>query len=122
MFLLFFTTYMRCLLQSSDTPENCEFVRWVDPPTFHPHQKYIYYLQNRIFDLEREVSSGNKNDEEDDNNNGASSQKVPCTDLYCNCPCYRNKGPPSPPPPPPAIGGYYGEEATQFAMWGEYSE
>jgi hypothetical protein len=56
---LLFTTYMRYLLHSSDAPENCGFVRWVDPPPLHLHQEYIYYLQNRIFDLEREVSSGN---------------------------------------------------------------
>jgi hypothetical protein len=86
-------TYMRYLLQSSDAPENCLFVRWVDPPPLHPHQEYIYYLQDRIFDLEMEVSSGDKDEEEDDNNNSASSQEVSCTDSYCNCPCHRNKGP-----------------------------
>ena len=32
-----------------------------------------YYLQDRIFDLEREVSSGYKDDGQDDNNNGADS-------------------------------------------------
>jgi hypothetical protein len=73
MFLFFCTTYMRYLLQSLDAPKNCEFVRWVDPPPLHPHHEYVYYLQNHIFDLEWEVSSGNKDDEEDDNSNGASS-------------------------------------------------
>jgi hypothetical protein len=120
MFLFFCTTYMRYLLQPSDAPENCGFIRWVDPPPRHPHQEYIYYLQNRIFDLEREVSSGNKDDEEDDNSNGTNSQEVSCTDPYCNCPCHRNKGSPSPPPPLPAMGGYYGEGVTQFPIWGEY--
>jgi hypothetical protein len=37
MFLFFSKTYMRYLLQSSDAPENCGFVRWVDPPPLHPH-------------------------------------------------------------------------------------
>ena len=32
--------------------------------------QYIYYLQDRIFDLEKEISSGYKDDEQDDNNNG----------------------------------------------------
>jgi hypothetical protein len=45
------------LLQSLDSLENCGFVRWVDPPPLHPHQEYIYYLQNAIFDLEREKGS-----------------------------------------------------------------
>jgi hypothetical protein len=113
MFLFFCTTYLRYLLQSSDASENCGFVRWVDPPPLHPYQEYIYYLHNRIFNLEREVSSGNKDDEEDDNSNGASSQKVSCIDPYCNCSCHGNKGPQS---PPPAMGGYYGEGATRFAI------
>jgi hypothetical protein len=51
---------MRYLLHSSDAPENCGFVRWVDPPPLHLHQEYIYYLQNRIFDLEREVAAVTK--------------------------------------------------------------
>jgi hypothetical protein len=72
MFLLFSTTYMRYLLQSSDAPENCKFVWWVDPSPLDPDQEYIEYLQNRIFELEREVSSGDRNEEEDDNSNGAS--------------------------------------------------
>jgi hypothetical protein len=111
-FSIFFITYeisvavFRCL-------KNCTFVRWVDPPPLHPYQEYIYYLHNRIFNLEREVSSGNKDDEEDDNSNGASSQKVSCIDPYCNCSCHGNKGPQS---PPPAMGGYYGEGATRFAI------
>jgi hypothetical protein len=37
------------------------------------HAEYIYYLQDRISDLEREISSGYKDDEHDDNNNGSSS-------------------------------------------------
>jgi hypothetical protein len=89
-----------------DAPENCRFVRCVDPPPLHPQQKYIYYLKNRIFNLEREMSSGDKDKDEDDNKNGAGSQKVSCINLYCNCPYNRNK---RPPPPPPAMGGYYGE-------------
>jgi hypothetical protein len=64
---------MRYLLQSSDAPENYRFVRWVDPPPLHPHPEYIYYLQDRIFDLEREVSSGDKDNKEDDNSNDAGS-------------------------------------------------
>ena len=84
--------------------KNCGFTRWVDPRPIYPHQQYIYYLQDQIFNLQREVSSGYKEDEYDDNNNGASSQEALCNDL-------------SPPPPPTTtMGGYYGEGATQFAM------
>jgi hypothetical protein len=104
MFLFFTTTYMRFLLQSSDAPENCRFFKWVDPPPIHPHQEYIYYLQNRIFDLEREVSSSKKDKEEDVNSNGAGSQETPCTNPYCNCSCHKKKGPPQPPPPALAMG------------------
>jgi hypothetical protein len=38
---------------------------------YSSHAEYIYYLQDRIFDLERKVSSSYKDEEEDDNNNGA---------------------------------------------------
>ena len=65
MVVLFCTTNTTFLLQSSDTPKNYGFVRWVDPPPIHPHQDYIYYQQNHIFDLEREVSSGKTDVEED---------------------------------------------------------
>ena len=78
---------------------------------FIPHAEYIYYLQDRIFDLEREVNSGYK----DDNNNGADSQEALCNDPYCTCHNHKNKGPP-PSPPTTTTGGYYGEGATQFAM------
>ena len=99
----------------------CGFVRWVDPPPIHPHAEYIYYLQNRIFDLEIEVSIGN-NEEEEDDNKGASPPKEPCTNPYCNCPCHNNNGPPilPAPPAPPATGGYYGDCSTQFAKWENY--
>ncbi|XP_039835036.1 uncharacterized protein LOC120695892 [Panicum virgatum] len=107
---------------SSEAPEGYKFARWVDPPPFHPHVEYIYYLQNCIFDLEREVSAGNV--EDDINTDDTNSQEVLCTDSYCKCPYHKNKGPtpppPPPPPPPPSMGGYYGEGATQFSMWGHY--
>ena len=70
---LFYTTYMPYLLWSSLAEENCGFTRWVDPWPIYPHVEYIYYLLDRIFDLEREISSGYKDDEQDDNNNGADS-------------------------------------------------
>ena len=79
----------RDLLQSFNAPENCGFTRWVDPSPIHPHAEYIYYLQNRIFDLEREVSSFFPDEAEDDNGNGADSQEEPCTDPYCKCPITR---------------------------------
>jgi hypothetical protein len=107
-FLFFCTTYIRYLLQFLDALENCGFVWWVDPTPLHPHEEYIYYLQNRVFVLEREVNSSNKNDKEDDIRNGASSHEVSCTNPYCNYSYYRNKMPPSPPPPSSAMGGYYG--------------
>ena len=93
----------------------------VDPRPIYLHQQYIYYLQYQIFDLQREVSSRYKEDEDDDNNNnnGASSQEALCNDPYCICPNHKNKGPPQS-PPPPTKGGYYGEGATQFAMWPHY--
>ena len=71
MFLVY-TTYMTYLLQSSLAKENCGF-RLVDPRPIYPHAEYIYYLQDRIFKLEREVSGGYKDDEQEDDNNGASS-------------------------------------------------
>jgi hypothetical protein len=82
--------------------------------------EYIYYLEDRIFDLEREVGSGYKDDKDDDNNDGAGSQDALCNDPYCTFPNHKNKvptPPPPPPPPPPTMGGYFGEGATQFAMW-----
>jgi hypothetical protein len=68
------------------------------------------------------VSDGNKDKKEDEDSNSASSQEAPCTDPYCNCPCHKKNGAPPPPPPqpPPTMGGYYGERATQFAMWEQY--
>jgi hypothetical protein len=112
MFLFFFTTNKRYLLQSSNAPENYGFVRWIDPPLIHPHAEYVYYMQNRIFNLQMEVSSGDKDEEEEDSSNGAGSQEALCTDPYCNCPCHRKNGPPPPPPPPPMMGGYSGEGTT----------
>jgi len=76
------------------------------------------YLQGRVFDLEREVGSGTKDDEEDDNSDGG--EEPLCNDPYCQCPYHKKKGPPPPPPPPPTMGGYCGEGATQFAMWEHY--
>jgi len=55
------------MFQSSANTDGCGFVRWVDPASIHPHQEYIEYLQNHIFDLEMEVSSGNNEKEEDEN-------------------------------------------------------
>ncbi|CAN6233880.1 unnamed protein product [Urochloa humidicola] len=104
---------------ASDAPENCGFVRWIDPPPLYPYEEYIAYLHNRIFDLETEVARPDKEDEEYNNDN----VEPLCTDPYCNCTCHK-KGPPSPPPPPPppppTMGGYYGEGSTQFAMWNNY--
>jgi hypothetical protein len=39
--------------------QHCGFTHWVDPRPIFPHAEYISYLQNRIFDLEREVSNIN---------------------------------------------------------------
>ena len=97
--------------------DNYSFTRWVDPPIY-PHQQYIYYLQGRVFEQEREVRSMTRDEEEDDNDNGAGSQEAVCTDPYCNCPCHKKNGPP--PPPPPTMGGYCGAGATQFPMWEHY--
>jgi hypothetical protein len=74
----------------------------------------MFSIQDRIFDLEREVSSGYKDDEEDDNNNDAGSHDALCNDPYCTCPNHKNMVPPPPlpPPPPPTMGGYYREGAT----------
>ena len=105
MFLGYTTTYRTYLLQSSESEENRGFSRWIDPCPIYLHQQYIYYLQDRIFDLERKVSSGYKNDEDDYNNNGASSYEALYNDSYCTCPNHKNKGPPPLPPahtPPPA--------------------
>jgi hypothetical protein len=72
-------------MQHSLVKKNCGFTRWVDPRPIFPHAEYISYLQNKIFDQEREVS--NRNDEEErDNNNGGASQVQVCSDPYCCCP------------------------------------
>ncbi|KAG2621417.1 hypothetical protein PVAP13_3NG321300 [Panicum virgatum] len=120
------TPYMKFVLQSSDAPENCGFTRWVDPAPIDSVQKFIEYLQIKIYDLEckvnhyKEVSEGNKDDEDDDTSNAAGSQDELCTIPYCNCSCHKKKGPapPAPPPAPPAMGGYCGEDSTQFATLG----
>ena len=93
MFLDCTTTYKTYLLQSSESEENRGFTRWVDPRPIYLHQQYIYYPPDRIFELEREVSSGYKDDEDDNNNNGAGSQEALCNDPYCICPNHKNKGP-----------------------------
>jgi hypothetical protein len=104
MFLFFPTTYWRYLFQSSDAPQNCGFVRWVNPTPIHLHQDYIEYLQNRIFDLETKLSNSSKVDEDDENSSGAGSQEALCNDPYCNYPYNKKKGPP--PLPPTTMGGY----------------
>ena len=102
------------MFQSSADEDGCGFVRWVDPAPIHPHQEYIEYLQNRIFDLEMNISSGT-NEEEEDENKGLSPPKYPCNIPYSNCPCHNNN--PPAPPPPPATGAYYRDGWTQFANW-----
>ncbi|RLN08106.1 hypothetical protein C2845_PM11G28780 [Panicum miliaceum] len=52
-------------------------------------QEFIYYLQNRIQDLEIQVRSEDPDKEENDNSNGGGSQPPLCTNPYCNCPCQR---------------------------------
>ena len=91
MFLVYIT-YMTYLLQSFFAEEDCGFTSQVDPRPIYPHAKYIYYLQDRIFDLEREVSSDYKDDGQDDNNNGADSQEALYNDPYCTYPNHNNKG------------------------------
>jgi hypothetical protein len=95
------------------------FTRWIDPAPIYPHQQYINYLQERIFDLERKVGSGTRDEEDENNNNDVENL---CTDPYCQCPYHKKKGPPppSPPPPPPSMGEYCREGSTQFAMWEHY--
>jgi hypothetical protein len=103
--------------------ENCGFTRWVDPRPIFSHAEYVSYLQNRIFDLEREVSNINE-EEGGDNNNGGGSQVQVCSDLYCCCLCHnKNVGPPPSPPQPQqttTMRGYCGEGFTQFGMWEHY--
>jgi hypothetical protein len=101
--------------------ENSEFTPWVDTRPIFSHAEYISYLQNRIFDLEREVSNINEK-EGRDNNNGGGSQVQVCPNPYCCCPGHsKNGGPPPPPPQPqPPLRGYCGEGSTQFGMWEHY--
>jgi hypothetical protein len=106
-------------IQCSKSKENCGFTWWVDPRPMYPNLEYIYYLQDRIFDLEREVSSGYKDDEANNDNSAGVYQEGLCQDPYCTCLNHKKDGPP-PPPPPPTLGGYCGEGATQFAMWPHY--
>ena len=67
------------------TTYNCGFTRWVDPAPIDPHQEYIEHLQNRIFELEAEVSAAAQ--EEDD---GVSPQQM-CTIPNCSCPVTRTR-------------------------------
>ena len=69
-FLLLTLGYM---FQSSADEDGCGFVRWVDPAPIHPHQEYIEYLQNCIFDIEMNISD---NGTEDDDNNVDVSQET----------------------------------------------
>ena len=62
--------------------------------------EYIYYLQNRIFDLEMAVSTGDV--EDNINSDDTDSQQQLCTSPYCKCPYHKNNGPPPPSPPPPS--------------------
>jgi hypothetical protein len=88
--LLFYTsTYKTYLLQSSLSEESCGFTRWVDPRPIYPHAEYIYYLQDRIFELETEISNGYKDDE---TNSVAGSQEALYNDPYCTCLNHKNKG------------------------------
>jgi hypothetical protein len=64
---------MTYLLQSSESEENCGFTRCGSILDQFIRISNTYYLQDRIFELEREVSSGNKDDKDDDNNNGSGS-------------------------------------------------
>jgi len=68
--------YPRYMFQSSADSDGCGFVRWVDPAPIHPHQEYIEYLQNHIFDLEMNI--GDNGTEDDDNNNVAVAQATIC--------------------------------------------
>ena len=80
-------------------------------------QEYIEHLQNRIFELEAEVSAAAQ--EEDD---GVYPEER-CTIPNCSCPYHKNQGPPSSPslpPPTHATKAYYGEGATQYASWPHY--
>jgi hypothetical protein len=81
------------ILQCSESKENYGFTRWVDPRLIYPQQQYIYYLQDRIFNLERGVRSGYKDDEDDDINNGAGSQEALYNDPYYTWPNHKNQGP-----------------------------
>jgi hypothetical protein len=49
------------------------FTRWVDSRHIFSRAQYIFYLQDMIFDLEREASSRNKNEEEGDDKDGDGS-------------------------------------------------
>ena len=106
------------MFQSSADEDGCGFVRWVDPAPIHPHQEYIEYLQNRIFDLEMNI--GDNGTEDDDNNNVVISEDTICSDPYCNYPCHKKDGDLPPLPPPPTTNAYYGKGATQYARWPHY--
>jgi hypothetical protein len=68
------------MFQNCISEGNYGFTRWVDPALIYPHQQYINYLQECIFDLEREVGSGTR-DEEDENNNNDAEENL-CIDPY----------------------------------------
>jgi hypothetical protein len=77
------------------------FTQRVDPPPIYPHQQYITYLQGRIFDLEYDPGSGNRDKSEDDSINNVDEPL--CNNPYCLCPYHKKHGPPSPPPPTPSM-------------------
>ena len=68
------------LLKNCINKGNYGFTRWVDPAPIYPHQEYINYLHERIFDLQWQVESSTRDEEDEDNINDA--EENPCTDPY----------------------------------------
>ena len=92
-------------LQDSNDDESCHYTRWVDPPVEQNIQDYIYHLQDRIFDLQREADAILSPPEEDEPVIQIDDPTV-CLDHWCPYPCHQKYAPPPPPAPPPA---HYGD-------------
>ncbi|TVT98579.1 hypothetical protein EJB05_56106, partial [Eragrostis curvula] len=85
---------------NNEDRDNCGFTLWVDPKPIHTTVEYISYLQNRIFDLEKELETTTPRESQE----LIISIDAPyCFDSYCRCPHHKSGQvpPPQPPPPPP---------------------
>jgi hypothetical protein len=74
-------------------------MQWVDPPSIHPYQEYINYLEDVvIFNLRQELTSELASpDPTSTNDDGPVTglmvvkTNAGCEDEYCCCPCHERR-------------------------------